>query len=386
MDIFRRFRVVGCVGVLVLCMLFVAACQGDEDRDWREGESYIEMPSPPPSGWYNSRVDLSRAVESPFEFPPFVIPDGPFSRLTGLPIYEEYMYRRPFAAVINNSSRALPQSGVGTADIIYEVLAEGDITRLVGIFQSYVPEKLGPMRSARDYFVDFAFNHDATFIHHGASPGGYSRIWSLRVNNLDGMALEGSVFWRDRTYPEWAHNTGTRPFEHSSFTGNERLTAHLANRGIRDYWPEDADAFGFEFIQGSRPAVEGGQAYVVTVPFSALYYRRFIFDPETSLYMAENRHGQHMDAETGEQVGVSNILVQFTTMRVVDGEGRRVIDTVGEGTGHLISGGRYQPVRWAKDSHTDPMRWYFPDGTPLTLSPGRVWICVFQTGGSIIFE
>ena len=376
----------------LLIPLFFSACSSGNGTDWHEGEIFIEMPSPALPDEYDSQPSLPRAYESPFEFLPFNIPSGPLSRLTGLPIYEENMHRRPFAAVINNSARALPQSGIASADIIYEVLAEGDVTRLVGIFQSYIPEKLGPMRSARDYFIDFAFNHDALFIHHGSSPSGYSRISSLRVTNLDGMALEGSVFWRDRTYPYWAFNTGTRPLEHSSYTGGERLLNHLENRGIRDYWQEDVGNFGFNFDFGGSHTqavsldLEGGQANAVTVPFSQLYFRRFVFDPETGLYLAENRHGAHVDAETGEQVAVGNVLIQFTNMRVVDNVGRRTVDTVGSGTGYLISDGRYQPVRWAKDSHTAPMRWYFADGTPLTLAPGRVWICVFQANGNVTFE
>jgi len=393
-SINKRFRILFIIVTLAACLLIVA-CSGDSNEaiDWRDGEIFIDMPSPTPSGEHDPSADSSRAVESPFEFLPFTQPTGPVSRLTGLPICEEGLYRRPFAAVINNHSRALPQSGIASADIIYEVLAEGDITRLVGIFQSYIPEKLGPMRSARDYFIDFALNHDALFIHHGSSPSGYARISSLRVTNLDGMSLEGTVFWRDRTYPYWAHNTGQRPLEHSSYTGVERLFNHLSNRGIRDYWPEEAWAFGLNFRHSTihshqAAALEsgGGQAYSVTVPFSQLYIRSFIFDPETGLYMVEDRHGPHLDAVTGEQVAVGNILVQFANMRVVDGEGRRVIDTVGEGAGYWINSGRYQPVRWAKDSHAAPMRWYFPDETPLTLRPGRVWICVFQANGNVIFE
>jgi len=388
-GMFRRFRIQFFLGALLACF-FVAACSGGDGADWHGGEIFIDMPSPAPPGEHDPPP--SRAVESPFEFLPFSAHTGPFSRLTGLPVYEEDLYRRPFAAVINNHTRALPQSGIASADIIYEVLAEGDITRLVGIFQSYIPEKLGPMRSARDYFIDFALNHDAMFIHHGSSPTGYSRINTLRVTNLDGMSLEGSVFWRDRTYPYWAHNTGTRPLEHSSYTGRERLFTHVNNRSIRYYWPEDAAAFGFNFTQsaaGHHPVTAGpgnGQANIVRVPFSQWYVRTFIFDPETGLYMVEDRHGPHLDAETGGQVTVGNILVQFTNMRVVDAEGRRVVDTVGQGAGYLINGGQYQPVRWAKDSHTAPMRWYFPDGTPLTLRPGRVWVCVFQANGTVSFE
>ena len=358
----------------------------EAEIDWLEGDIYMKLPSPTPSSDTDA-PPVYRAVESPMEFLPFIMPPGPFSRLTGLPIYEEYEYRRPLAMVINNSGRALPQSGIGSADIVYEVLAEGDVTRLVGIFQSYIPEKIGPMRSARDYFIDFAFNHDALFVHHGASTGGYGRISSLNITNLDGMALEGTVFWRDRSYPYWAVNTGNRPIEHSSYTGNERLFTHIENRGIRDYWRDHPYDFGFGFnIWPDVPNPEDGQAYIVNIPFSALYFRRFVYDPSTGLYMSENRQGQHMDALTQEQVSVSTILIQFTNMRVIDNVGRRSVDTVGSGSGYMIYGGRYQPVRWEKDSHTSPARWYFLDGTPLRLNPGRVWICVFQSNGNVVFE
>jgi len=373
--------------VALLMFLFSAtACGNAEGIDWLEGDIFVEIPSPTPFDESLPHSFTPPIVESPVEFLPFLIPAGPISRLTGLPIEDEYVNRRPFAAVINNSSRALPQSGVGAADIIYEVLAEGDVTRLVGIFQSYIPEMIGPMRSARDYFIDFAFNHGAVFVHHGASTSGYARINSLSATNLDGMALEGTVFWRDRSFPEWTGNTGRRAIEHSSFTGNERLLNHVANRGIRDYWPEDAAGYGFNFTFAPQAEQVGGQAYMVHVPFSALYWRRFEFDPETGLYMAENRQGPHMDANTGEPVGTSTILIQFTSMRVIDGVGRRAVDTIGSGSGYMISGGRYQPILWAKDSHTAPTRWYFADGTPLQLAPGRVWICVFQSNGNVVFE
>ena len=374
--------------LVLLILLVLSACGGDSNYyDEYEYEEYVDEPTPPALN-DGTPYFPARVVESPLEFLPFIIPAGPVSRLTGLPIYEENLNRRPFAAVINNHTQSLPQSGLAWADVVYEVLAEGDITRLVGIFQSYIPEKIGPMRSARDYFVDFAFNHDALFIHHGSSPGGYSRIWSLGLTNLDGMALEGSVFWRDRSFPEWALNTGNRPFEHSSFTGGERLLAHIENRAIRDYWPEEPQEFGFNFHahRGLQGELTGGQAYNVVVPFSNWYYRRFVYCHETELYFLENRHGAHMEAETGEQIAVGNILIQFTSMRVVDAEGRQNVYTIGTGAGYLVSGGRFQAVNWAKDSHTAPTRWYFEDGSPLVMAPGRVWICVFQAHGDVFFE
>jgi len=375
--------------VILLACFFLVGCAAD-DEDWFEDEIVVEMSTPPIYEEEDTQFYFNRVVESPVEFLPFMVAGGPFSRLTGLPLDEELLYRRPLAMVINNSARAWPHSGLVAADIVYEVLAEGDVTRILAVFQSYIPEKIGPIRSARDYFVDFALNHGALFVHHGGSPGGYSRIRALGVTNIDGIAHEGSVFWRDRSYPYWAANSGTRPLEHSSYTGVERLFNHIYNRGIRDYWREDPDVFGFDFNHSHPVAVldagSVGQAYIVTVPFSHNYFRRFVFDHESGLYLVENRHGAHIDADTQEQIATSNILVQFANKRVIDAVGRRAVDTIGSGAGYLIYGGRYQLVRWAKDSHDDPMRWYFDDGTPLTLVPGRVWICVFQSNGEVVFE
>ena len=311
-----------------------------------------------------------------------LIDTRPRSLLTGLPIDEEYLDRRPIAVVINNIHVAQPQSGIAQADIIYEVLAEGDITRFVAIFQSYMPSVIGPVRSTRDYFADFALNHDSIIVHHGGSPAGYTHIRNTGIPSLDGMQLEGTVFWRDRSYPAWHRNSGQRPIEHSSFTSWERIYNHLSSRNIRSTINE-SPAFGFSF--GEVPEGEG-LAETIRVPFSPIYVRTFIFDPETGLYMVEYQHGPHLDAVTQEQIAVSNVLVQFVTKRVIGPYGRRAVGTVGEGTGYFATGGHYQPVRWVKESATSPMRWYFEDGTPLVLTPGRTWVNVFQTTGEVTFE
>jgi len=310
---------------------------------------------------------------------------APVSVLTGMPINEEYITRRPFAVVINNIRRALPQSGIASADIIYEALAEGDVTRFVAIFQSYVPNKIGPVRSTRDYFVDFALNHDSIFVHHGGSDSGYARVRNTGIPALDGMALEGSVFWRDRAYPSWSFNTGTRPLEHSSYTGWQRIYPHIASRDIRDYMRDDI-SYGFLFGDIPEGIENLGEANSVSVPFVAGDVRTFVFDPEHGHYLVQNRDGAHVDELNREQVVVSNILVQLVPIRVVDGVGRRNIYTVGEGSGYLIRDGTYFAVNWAKSSHTSPMRWYFEDGSPIILTPGSTWICVFQSTGTVGFE
>lgn len=353
--------------------------EGDQQQDNNQhtnGEA-DQDPSEDDDQEYDPEDELYEPYE-PWEDP------RPRALLTGLPIDDEYLYRRPLAVVINNIHVALPQSGVAYADVIYEVLSEGNITRLIAIFQSNIPEKIGPVRSTRDYFVDMAFNHDAIFIHHGGSQSGYARIRNTGVPNLDGMQLEPVVFWRDRSYPDWHTNSGLRPIEHSSYTSWQRVEAHINARSIRNTVSQNP---GMGFYFGNRDYVQPFQAASqVTVPFSPTYVRSFTFNPETGLYYVENMQGPHMDAVTASQVAVANVLVQQVTMRVIDNEGRREVGTVGSGSGYLATGGNVYRVTWSKASHTAPMRWYFEDGTPLALTPGTTWVNVFQTTGSVTFE
>ena len=311
--------------------------------------------------------------------------DGrPLSMLTGVHVDLEALTRRPMAVVINNSFGALPQSGIAHADIVYEVLAEGSTTRLVAIFQSSIPEKIGPVRSARDHFVDFAFNHDAFFVHHGGSPTGYERIRRLLGENaIDGMRFEGTVFWRDRSFPYWTSNSQRRAIEHSSYTGKNNLLEHIDSKNIRGYFNGEAGQnprYGFRF--GAVPA---GQTHVYTnvsrvvIPFANTIYTAFTMDYATGLYEVSHAWGAWMDETTRTQVNVANILIQHTAISITDNEGRRNVTTVGRGTGYLIRDGQVFNVTWEKTGHTSPMQWFFEDGTPLVLAAGRTWINVLQT-------
>jgi len=307
------------------------------------------------------------------------------SPLTGLPIPEEVEPLRPMAVIVNNHSRALPQSGLSDAELIYEVLSEGNITRLVAVFHRLEAEMIGPVRSARDYFVDFALDVDGVFIHHGGSPSGYARLRNLGIDRLDGMQHETTVFWRD---PERWRVPAMR--EHSSYTGAEQLEAGIARVGIRRNRREN-DGMGFDFNFDELPfdrlaRATGGDfrtAYELTVPFSAGYPRRFVYNPALQKFAVYNVHGAHIDKNNGEQAHVANVLIQSVRMRTIDAEGRREVTTVGSGAGYLATRGGIVTVRWARDSHTTPTRWYFINGQPLQLTPGQTWICVLHEGAVV---
>lgn len=290
--------------------------------------------------------------------------------LTGLWIDEDIAGKRPMAYVINNLPRALPQSGISQADIIYEVLAEGGITRLVAIFTDTTAEMVGPIRSTREYFAAIAVNHGAVLVHHGGSPSGYSAINTLGIQNLDGMALEGSVFWRDQA--RW--NAGGMR-EHSSYTNHANVRENMANRGIELY-SQDVHLFNF-FEEPTTPTGHNvGLLDELMLPFSSSHRANFIYDPEQKLFYRYQRGQAHWDEYTDSQIQVANIIIQHVPMHVIAGdpEGRMNVNLVGEGAGYLVTAGTYAPITWSRSSNSTPTIFLDALGNPLTLNPGMTWI------------
>lgn len=301
------------------------------------------------------------------------------SRLTGLYISEEAANRRPFALVFNNDQRALPQSGIGLADIVYEVLAEGITTRLIAVFQGggYELERVGPLRSTRQYFAYIPSEHDAIFVHHGGSIAGYNAIRSLDINAIDGMTFDGSTIWRD------AQRRQTRGLEHSSYTNIESLISRSELLGFSLVQNSDVQPIFSFFDEPTR--LSHRTANVVHIPFAGSNTTVFTYNADTGLYYKQSFGQDFMDYETNNQVAVANVIVQITNISVIpnDAEGRRNVDMVGEGRGYLISYGTYMPITWRKLSANVPTQWFDENGQRLRLNPGQSWVSVISSNPTI---
>jgi len=292
-------------------------------------------------------------------------------------IDEELGNLRPYAITINNNHKALPQSGISQADIMYEVPAEGEITRMVGIFQNFDAEKIGPVRSARDYFTYFALDNDAIYVHHGGSPTGYAAIKNRGINDIDGM--NDSAFWRDQK----RLNTAGM-YEHSSYTDAEGIKASAESKGfVRDYNAEPM----FDFYE-EETKIGGERAPLVTIPYSYYQVSQFVFNPETGLYERYQTDKPQIDDQTGEVVTAKNVIIQEAEIYIIpgDSEGRREVSLVGNGKGHLVTMGSVQPVTWQKTAYNAPTQWFDAEGNKLKLNAGKTWICVCPIGEEYTFE
>lgn len=315
----------------------------------------IKTPEPTPQPTIDSRVD---------------------SFLTGLKMEKELAEKRPIAIVINNLRKALPQSGISKADLYYEVLAEAGITRIIAIFQQFTSEKIGPIRSARHYFLDFVLDNDAIFVHHGSSEEGKKFVNDYNIDHLDGMDLEGITFFRD------LQRAKERGLEHSSYSDSTKINDAIIKYSFETLHKKEFKPM-FNFFEKDEDLLDGQAAKNIIVPFSDYQQSIFKYDENKKVYLRFQGEDKHIDEENNEQLSVKNIIVQRVSMRVIDSEGRRDLDLVGVGDGYYFTNGKFIRIKWEKINHNSPTMWYDENGDILSINKGKTWICVFQNTGEI---
>ena len=264
----------------------------------------------------------------------------------------------------------MPQVGISNADIVYECLAEGGITRLMCLFLDY--ENLGTVgsvRSARDYYLDLAQIHDALFIHAGGSDLAYSQIKSRKIDALDGVRTTVSgVFWRD------ADRLATMSREHTMVTNGEKIAYGIAKKKYRT---ETYDGFTSSYNFYSAPtALEGKGASYIKIPNSSSYVAELNYNSQLGLYLKDQFGKAHIDATTNTQLGFTNVIVLYTHQEKVDSYGRISVDITGNGKGYYLYGGRYVPITWSRSDRDGGISLFNEDGTPLYINCGKSYISI----------
>lgn len=300
--------------------------------------------------------------------------------LTGLPMEPEYENLRPIAIMLNNLKAAQPQLGISRADIVYEVPAEGGITRMLCLYQTVEDvDILGSVRSARPYYIELALGHDAIFVHAGGSQEAYSDLYSWKVDRMDGVrgGDDAQIFWRD------ADRRKNNGYEHSLITSGEKILEYLAKGKITTEHGGDWQ-YDQLFIEDGTPE-EGEAAEHIQVRFSNYKTGTFDYDAASGRYLVGQYGEAHVDGSTGDQVSAVNVLVLKTSMVVLDEEGRLRVKTTGEGEGLYFCGGKAIPIRWSREDRNSPFVYTLEDGlTPLSLGKGNSYVCVITPKTSTV--
>ncbi|WP_339270594.1 DUF3048 domain-containing protein [Paenibacillus sp. FSL K6-1330] len=323
-------------------------------------------------------------VEAPIEQPvevPQENASSPYKApLTGLPL-EASLTQRPLAVMINNAPAARPQSGLGQADMVYEVLAEGGITRLIGIFQSQSGiEKIGPIRSIRPYLINLGESYGGVLVHAGGSPEAYSIIQKQGKQDMDEIGNAGSFFWRDKE----------RKAPHNLYSSDEKLREGAAKLNYGNdvkvpqysFYMEPAAASG-DGAEGTAPVevVSGEPGEKVEIKFLLdSYVVAYEYDGSTNTYKRWVNGSPHVDLNDNVQLEAANVIVLGADHKVLDDVGRLAVNVETGGKAMLFQRGEVIEGQWVRAAG-DAIR-FVKDGKEVPLVPGTTYFNIVPNSPS----
>lgn len=290
------------------------------------------------------------------------------SFLTGLWVPEEIGRKRPYAFQFSNFKSVSNQWGISQADIVYECIVEGGITRLLGIGENYTGDRLGSTRSSRHYFVSIADEYDAIYIHYGKTKYAVSKIKQLGIDNLDGETGIGTtVFYRDKSMKA----------PHNAFASIDGILAGIKKKGYKTEYASDYKPH-YSFYETDTDLADGSSVQKVTLKFSAYTSPYFEYNQDDKLYYRYQFGGPHKDSNNGNQLTFKNIIVQFVKEWDIDRNDYQTMDIEdASGKGYYITNGKMIPITWKKKEASRWMRYYNEAGEELTINPGKTFITLF---------
>lgn len=284
---------------------------------------------------------------------------------------------RPIVVMIDNEgTKSLPQGGLDKAQIIYEVIVEGGETRLMPVFWGTNPEMIGPVRSSRDYFLDYSMEHDAIYTHFGWSPQAKADISALKINNINGLYVGNEVFW-DLTKDKgnWQ----------DSYTSMEKLKKYIEKLKYRT---TTETKLLFTYNQSDIIPANGQNANKILLKYSASNFASYEYDSTSGIYKRFRKGKPHMERVSGKQLETKNIIIQFTPNYDVKGDakGRQEMNTTGSGKGYFITSGKAIEIKWSKESRKAQTVYTDKEGNRLTLNRGQTWIQVMPVNAKVTME
>ncbi|MRH44564.1 DUF3048 domain-containing protein [Aquibacillus halophilus] len=334
--------------LIFLIMTVIVACSKEEQ---------VAEPNP------NNEVEDPEPIEEPEEPEPEEPAFKNMYPFSGEPTNDE-VNDRAVAVMVNNHPQARPQTGLNKADIVFEILAEGNITRLMAIFQSEKPDVVGPVRSARPYYFNIADDYGAIYVHHGAAGFILDMLKAGAADHLEGMFYDNDrhLFKRE----------DFRVAPHNSYLIFDAVYEVAQGKGYEV--EEDHKAIPF-LNEEEIMAISGEVANEISFNYEATPVR-YTYDTESEKYFRFNGEEQTTDLETGEPIQLDNVFFVETYHEVVDSAGRREIDFSSGGNAYLFQKGKVQSLEWQNiDGQIIPVQ----NGEPVGFVPGKTWINVIPT-------
>lgn len=291
------------------------------------------------------------------------VPNEGVRRIDGVSVPWEETNFLPIVVIIENLESIRPQAGLSQANMIYEALAEGGITRFMAIYAHRdAIEKIGPIRSIRHYFVDWAEEYRPVLSYIGGSPQ------ALGITGSSGFLIDLNQF----NNPAYYYRDDEKDAPHNVFSNSELFT--LALRDL-DLQKESGEYASYIFKEGVAADERPQWSKPITIDFSTTsYFVEWRYDPTTNTYLRWNGGEEHIDINNNAQLEASNIVIQrVETSLIEDATGRLDMITQGEGEALLFQDGITISGQWSKKNRGDRTLFTY-DGKPWQFNPGATWI------------
>ena len=311
---------------------------------------------------------------------------------------------RTIAVMIDNHSDAWPQANLNKAYLVYEIVVEGGETRLMALFKGQDLEKIGPVRSSRHYFLDYALENDAIYVHHGWSPQAESDISTLKVNNINGITETSKDFWRvkDKSSP---HNMFTSTESILEIAERKGYKTTSSKQSVLNYLVEEfnlSDKYEKEVIEEENTTevsdaneteddrkTKSISATNITIPHSKLQTVKYEYDEKTKTYKRYARKKLQTDYITGEPVTTKNIVITMCdnyTLKDSENKGRQGLKNIGTFDGYYITNGEAIPIKCTKTSRNEQTVYKDLEGNEIDVNDGNTFINICSTDAKIVIE
>ena len=284
---------------------------------------------------------------------------------------------RPIAVMIDNHSKAWPQANLNKAYLVYEIIAEGGITRLMALFKGQNLEKIGPIRSSRHYFLDYALENDAIYVHYGWSPQAQKDILELDIENINGMPGENEKYFsraKDKSAP------------HNVFTSTESILK-IAKR--EKYETTSSKESILNYVAYEVNLDDAISAKSITIPHSTSQIVKYEYDEETKRYTRYAKNKIQTDYVTGEPVTTKNIIITMCDsygLNDKENELRQGLKNIGTFDGYYITNGNAIPIKCTKTSRNSQTIYKDLEGNEINVNDGNTFINICPTDAEIVIE
>ena len=290
---------------------------------------------------------------------------------------------RPIAVMIDNHKDAWPQAAINEAYMVYEIIVEGKETRLMALFKGKDIEQIGPVRSARHYFLDYAMENDAIYTHLGWSPQAKNDISKYGIHNINGIYYDtgkaktnGATFWRSKE----------KSAPHNAVTSTAGILEIANEKGYRT---TSNDESVLNYVTDEVTLENGIDADSIVIPYSSTNKVAYEYDEESKSYIRYARGKLQLDWNTGSDIRAKNIIITFAenyTLTDSENKGRQGLKNIGELDGYYITNGKAIEIVCIKNDREEKTIYQDKDGNEIKVNDGNTFVQICPIDADVVIK